>query len=57
MPPEAPRRRDVEDIREAGKKISEIVLKMQKIQQYATRPYPGGVDVVDFEVASQKTPS
>ena len=53
MSPDAPQRRSLEAILKAGKKISEIVIKMNTFRQYATTPYVGGIDMVDFDSAGE----
>ncbi|MBI2951829.1 histidine kinase, partial [bacterium] len=53
MPPGAPLRREVESIYEASERIVEIVRKMQGIQQYITKPYALGGQIIDFEAASK----
>ncbi len=53
MPPGAPLRREVESIYEASERIGEIVRKMQGIQQYITKPYALGGQIIDFEAASK----
>lgn len=47
-------RRDVETIHEAGQKIREIVLRMQDLQKYITKPYLGEARIIDFDAAAQK---
>ena len=47
-------RRDVASIQEAGQRIGAIVLKMQDLQKYITKPYLGDARIVDFDAASHK---
>jgi len=54
MAPANPQRTQIEAIRKAGQKIRRIVLKMQDIRRFATKPYVGGIDIVDFISASQE---
>ena len=54
MPPGVPLRREAESIYEASEKISEIVRKMNGIQQYITKPYALGGKIIDFEAASKR---
>ncbi|MSS73664.1 MAG: PAS domain S-box protein [Candidatus Latescibacteria bacterium] len=49
-------RRDVESIQGAGQRIGAIVLKMQDLQKYITKPYLGESRIVDFEAATRKDP-
>ena len=41
-------------IETVGMEIADILLKMQDVKQYATKPYVGNRDIVDFDQASQE---
>ena len=51
MDEDDPNRVQIETFRKAGKRISEIVTKMASIQQYVTKPYVKGKDIVDFDAS------
>jgi DNA-binding response OmpR family regulator len=51
MDEDDPHRKQMETFRKAGKRISEIVNKMASIQQYVTKPYVKGKDIVDFDAS------
>ena len=53
MAPEDPHRRHIVDLQQAGQKITGIVRKMEAAQQYVTKPYILGVDIVDFEASAR----
>jgi hypothetical protein len=46
-----PNRSQIETFRKAGKRISEIVTKMASIQQFVTKPYVKGKEIVDFDAS------
>ena len=48
------RRPYIESVGEAGERISEIVKQMVAVRQYVTTPYLRGIDMVDFDAASQE---
>ncbi len=52
MPPDDPNRQSVGALYKAGERISEIVKKMKDIQQYVTKPYLRGIDIIDFDAAA-----
>ena len=54
MPADSPILPDIEKIQEGGKRISEIVLKMQDVKQYATIPYVDEAEIVDFDAAARE---
>jgi len=47
-------KRKFELIYEAAQRISAIVRKMGKVQEYVTKPYSGSTDIIDFDTAAQK---
>ncbi|MCZ6632417.1 MAG: response regulator [bacterium] len=52
MPDQDQHRENIETLHEAAQKISDIVKKMGKIRQYATKPYLEGIDIIDFDAAA-----
>ena len=46
-------RHNVEHIREAGKRISEIVKKMGEIKLFVTKPYVGSTNIIDFDASAE----
>jgi len=51
MDEDDPNRSQIETFRKAGKRISEIVTKMASIQQFVTKPYVKGKEIVDFDAS------
>ena len=49
-----PDRPNLENIVKATERIREIVEKMQKAHRYATKPYAGDQEMVDFDAASEQ---
>lgn len=45
-------RESVEALYDASKKISDIIKKMGRIQQYVTKPYLDGIDIIDLDAAA-----
>ena len=54
MASEDPQRHNIEDIQEAGERISEIVRKMGAARQYVTKPYIGKYNIVDFDESARE---
>ena len=52
--PEDSRKRMLEEILKAGRRIDEIVKKMKTARQVVTKPYLNKVTMVDFDAASQE---
>ncbi|OGG43557.1 MAG: hypothetical protein A3F84_20525 [Candidatus Handelsmanbacteria bacterium RIFCSPLOWO2_12_FULL_64_10] len=52
--PDAPQRSNLEALYKASERISRIVRNMEGVRQYATKPYAGGIDIVDFEASAGK---
>ncbi len=50
--PDAPQRRNLEALYRAAGRISEIVRNMEGVRKYATKPYAGGIEIVDFDAAA-----
>lgn len=46
-------RHNVEHIREAGKRISEIVKKMGEIKLFVTKSYVGSTNIIDFDASAE----
>lgn len=56
--PQNPFQQDLEFVKEAAKRIREIVKSMSDIQHYRTKHYVGNVNIVDFQAsATQKNKS
>ena len=51
-----PRRPNVEMLREAVEKITEILQKMGSARRYVTQPYAMGDEIVDFDAATEEAP-
>jgi PAS domain S-box-containing protein len=52
--PDDPQRQNIEALRKASERISGIVRNMEGVRHYATKPYAGGIDIVDFEASAKK---
>jgi len=53
--PDDPQRPNLEALYKASERISGIVRNMEGVRQYATKPYAGGVDIVDFQASAGKS--
>lgn len=51
---DSPHRRSAETLRREAFRISDIVQKMARIRQYATKPYLEGIDIIDLNAASEQ---
>ncbi len=54
LPGNDPSRVDLRDIQNAGQRISDIVLKMASIRKFVTKDYVEGMQIVDFDKASEQ---
>lgn len=52
--PDTPYRAKIDTISAAAQRITDIVLKMNTVQQYTTKSYIQGASIVDFATTSQK---
>lgn len=52
--PDDPQRHNLESLYKASGRISEIVRNMEGVRQYATKPYAGGINIVDFDAAARE---
>ena len=53
MPADDPRRRHIDDLSKSAERIADIVKKMSTTRRYATQPYIKGIEIIDFESASE----
>jgi ActR/RegA family two-component response regulator len=53
LPDDSPVHKKVDFIFQAASQIRDIIKKMGSIRQYTTKPYLKGMDIVDFEEASE----
>ena len=54
--PDSSQFQSLSDIIESGKRVSEIVKKMQSVRQYTTKSYTQGTKIVDFDRSSEGAP-
>ena len=52
--PQTPFREDLEFVKEAAKRIQEIIKSMSDIQHYQTKHYIGNVNIVDFQASANQ---
>jgi PAS domain S-box-containing protein len=52
--PEPSQKRNLEALYKAAGRISQIVRNMEGVRQYATKPYAGGMEIVDFDASAGK---
>ena len=53
MPADDPHRRHIDDLSKSAERIADIVKKMSSTRRYATQPYIKGIEIIDFESASE----
>jgi hypothetical protein len=52
--PDDPQRPNLDTLYKAVVRLTGIVHNMEDVRQYATKPYAGGIDIVDFEASAKK---
>ncbi len=56
VPEDSEHRENITQLHDASKRISEIVKKMGTLRKYATKPYIDGIEIIDFDAASEVDP-